>query len=186
MQNLGGRCPLPPVVGWQLGSPFSKRGAGGATGVFLGRNGIATGNPRLRFPAIPFLPGSRSGLRANAQGHRGLRVLYSSQVSARCGTRGRRRVAFGGGGARAGTENTMPVFLGSRLDTCASTQGFSRLIYCFRLPGGLGRRTQLGAPRCTVFLRSPVRVPDLRPAMHSIHLPHLYFLCTNFQDHYLC
>ena len=102
---------------------------------------VIVGNPRLRFPPIPFLPGSRSGLRANAQGHRGLRVLYSSQVSARCGTRGRRRVAFGGGGARAGTENTMPVFLGSRLDTWASTQGFSRLIYCFRLPGGLGRRT---------------------------------------------
>ena len=93
---------------------------------------------------------------------------------------------LGGGGARAGTENTMPVFLGSRLDICASTQGFSRLIYCFRLPGGLGRRTQLGAPRCTVFLRSPARVPDLRPAMHSIYLPHLYFLCTTFQDHYLC
>ena len=61
---------------------------------------VIVGNPRLRFPPIPFLPGSRSGLRANAQGHRGLRVLYSSQFSARCGTRGRRRrrVAFGGGG----------------------------------------------------------------------------------------
>ena len=79
---------------------FQNAGPVVRQGFFLGRNGIATGNPRLRFPAIPFLPGSRSGLRANAQGHRGLRVLYSSQFSARCGTRGRRRrrVAFGGGG----------------------------------------------------------------------------------------
>ena len=101
MQNLGGRCPLPPVVGWQLGSPFSERGAraGGATGGLLGRSVIViVGNPRLRFPPIPLLPGSRSGLRANAQGHRWLRVLYSSQVSARCGMGRRSRVAFGGGG----------------------------------------------------------------------------------------